>query len=107
MVPKYTKPDVLKVDLTLNGHDYTHDKKDYGYYDPYVIDVSPKLIAVDGSTEVTIRGIGFVHSEELKGVFQDSKDDFKNNLMCSGSPCMHTAAFIDSKHIKMESFPQA
>jgi hypothetical protein len=50
MVPKYTKPDVLKVELTLNGHDYTHDKKDYGYYDPYVIDVEPKLIAIDGST---------------------------------------------------------
>lgn len=26
MVPKYTKPDVLKVELTLNGHDYTDDK---------------------------------------------------------------------------------
>jgi hypothetical protein len=38
-IPKYTKPDVLRVELTLNGDDYTNDNKTYGYYDPYVIDV--------------------------------------------------------------------
>jgi len=101
MVPKYTKPDVLKVEVTLNGHDYTSDKKDYGYYDPYVIDVEPKLIAIDGSTQVKIRGIGFVNSGELKGIFQDSKDE----ILCSGSPCIHKAEFVDSKHITMDSFP--
>jgi len=37
-IPKYTKPDVLRVELTLNGDDYTNDNKTYGYYDPYVID---------------------------------------------------------------------
>lgn len=26
-IPKYTKPDVLTVELTLNGQDYTNDKK--------------------------------------------------------------------------------
>jgi hypothetical protein len=25
VVPKYTKPDVLPVEVTLNGQDYTHD----------------------------------------------------------------------------------
>jgi hypothetical protein len=38
-IPKYTKPDVLRVELTLNGDDYTNDNRTYGYYDPYVIDV--------------------------------------------------------------------
>jgi hypothetical protein len=71
-VPKYTKPDVLRVELTLNGADYTHDNKTYGFYDPYVIDVQPRLISVDGSTQVTIRGIGFVDSGEIKGKFTNS-----------------------------------
>jgi hypothetical protein len=102
MVPKYTKPDVLKVELTLNGHDYTDDKHNYGYYDPYVIDVVPKLIAVDGSTPVKIRGIGFVDSGELKGVYRNSTSD----ITCSGGPCMKQATFVDSKHIVMDSFPQ-
>jgi hypothetical protein len=51
---------------------------------------------------VKIRGIGFVNSGELKGIFQDSKDE----ILCSGSPCIHKAEFIDSKHITMDSFPQ-
>lgn len=38
-IPKNTKPDVLKVEVTLNGDDFTNDNKTYGYYDPYVIDV--------------------------------------------------------------------
>lgn len=38
-IPKNTKPDVLKVEVTLNGDDFTNDNKTYGYYDPYIIDV--------------------------------------------------------------------
>jgi hypothetical protein len=71
-VPKYTKPDVLRVELTLNGADYTHDSKTYGFYDPYVIDVQPRLISADGSTVVTIRGIGFVDSGEIKAKFANA-----------------------------------
>jgi len=37
-IPKYTKPDVLTVEVALNGEDYTVDNKTYGFYDPYVID---------------------------------------------------------------------
>lgn len=37
-VPKYTKPDVLEVEIAMNGLDFTNDNKTYGYYDPYVID---------------------------------------------------------------------
>ena len=61
-IPKYTKPDVLRVELTLNGQDYTNDKKTYGYFDPYVINVEPRLISVDGTTRVSIIGFGFVNS---------------------------------------------
>lgn len=38
-VPKYAKPDVLTVEATFNGQDYTHDNKTYGFFDPYVLDV--------------------------------------------------------------------
>lgn len=50
LVPKYTKPEVLRVELTLNGKDYTNDNKTYGFFDPYVLDVQPRLIHPDGST---------------------------------------------------------
>lgn len=37
-VPSYTKPDVLRVEVTFNGADYTSDNRTYGYFDPYIID---------------------------------------------------------------------
>lgn len=63
-VPYYTKPDILAVEVSINGVDFSNDKKTFGYFDPYIIDVSPRLIAIDGSTEVTLKGLGFVNSGE-------------------------------------------
>ena len=70
-IPMYTKPDVLPVQVTLNGFDYSNDNATFGFYDPYVVDASPRLIAVDGSTRVTLRGLGFADSGETKVLFQD------------------------------------
>ena len=61
-IPKYTKPDVLRVEVSFNGIDFTNDNKTYGYYDPYLIDVKPRLIAKDGSTKLTLIGLGFADS---------------------------------------------
>ena len=65
-MPRYTKPDVLKVEVTVNDESYTNDNKTYGFYDPFVTDANPKLLAVDGSTKVNIVGIGFVNSGETR-----------------------------------------
>jgi hypothetical protein len=40
-VPQYTKPDVLFVEMTVNGESYTSDNKTYGYFDPFVLDAEP------------------------------------------------------------------
>ena len=40
-VPKYSKPDVLRVEVTTNGKDWSKDSKTYGYFDPYVIRTEP------------------------------------------------------------------
>jgi len=101
-IPKYTKPDVLPVELTLNGVDYTNSNMTYGYYDPYVIDAQPRLIAVDGSTEVTLSGIGFVNSDELKVSYRNGNDP----IACNGG-CTKSAKFIDKNHLKTTTFPQA
>jgi hypothetical protein len=39
IVPKYTKPDVLPVEVTFNGADYTNDNQTYGFFDPFILDV--------------------------------------------------------------------
>ena len=80
-IPKYTKPDVLRVELTLNNQDYTNDGKQYGYFDPYVLNVEPKLISVEGTTRVRIKGFGFVNSTESKALYNNPS----NPLVCEGA----------------------
>ena len=63
-MPPYPKPDIMYVDVSMNGNDYTNDRITYGYFDAYVIDVNPKLIPIQGGTNLTMTGFGFVDSEE-------------------------------------------
>ena len=72
---------MLRVELTLNGQDYTDDKKTYGYFDPYVLDASPRLISVDGTTIVNIKGFGFVNSGETKSL-ENSPGNANGGLTC-------------------------
>lgn len=65
-VPQYTKPDVLFVELTMNGESYTNDNKTFGFFDPFVLDADPKLLATDGTTNLQVKGLGFVNSGETK-----------------------------------------
>lgn len=70
--PLYTKPDVLKVEATINGESFTSDNKTYGYFDPFVIDAVPRLLSTDGKTTVDIKGIGFVNSlGEARALFRN------------------------------------
>ena len=87
-IPMYTKPDVLPVQVTLNGFDYSNDNITFGYYDPYVIDAYPRLIKPDGSTKVTVKGLGFVDSGETKVIYEDTGAPFT----CEGG-CVKPAAF--------------
>jgi len=100
-VPQYTKPDVLNVEVSINGESYTSDNKTYGYFDPFVLDASPKLLAVDGSTAVQIKGIGFVDSGQCKATY----DNRTSPLSCGGGYCVKTAVFIDKNTLNTTSFP--
>lgn len=102
-IPKYTKPAVLPVELSLNGQDYTNDNLTYGFYDPYVIDAQPRLIAVDGTTEITIKGIGFIDSGETKALYNNVTAPIK----CDNQDCIKPAKFVDENHLLTTTFPQA
>jgi hypothetical protein len=38
-IPPYTSPEVLTVDISFNGQEYTNDNFEFGYLDPYILDV--------------------------------------------------------------------
>lgn len=104
-VPQYTKPDVLKIELTINDESYTSDNYTYGFFDPFVLDASPRLIAVDGSTVVDIEGIGFVDSGETKALYSNRSKP----VVCggAGTECTKAAKFVDKRTLRAPTYPQA
>jgi hypothetical protein len=79
-IPKYSKPEVLRVEVTVNGKDWSNDGKNYGYFDPYVIRAEPTLVSVDGTTKIKIIGFGFVNSTTSKSMVRASSPTL--NLFC-------------------------
>jgi len=69
-VPRYTKPQVLNVELTLNGKDWTNDGLSYGYFDPFIIRAEPALVSIDGTTKIKLIGFGFVNSGNSKSLLR-------------------------------------
>lgn len=49
-MPAYTKPDVFKISVSFNGIDYTRSEITYGYFDPYVISISPEFMPAEKKT---------------------------------------------------------
>jgi hypothetical protein len=105
-IPKYTKPDVLAVEISMNGgRDFTNDKVTYGFYDAFVIDVAPRLISKKGGTKLSVKGFGFVDSgaSEVSSKFGSKSS---GELICKGeSPCINSAKFIDKHTISTISPP--
>jgi len=61
-VPKYTKPDVLPVEVSFNNFDFTSNGFTYGFFDAYLLNVSPRLVSHLGNTTLTLDGFGFVNA---------------------------------------------
>lgn len=59
-IPKYPSPETLDVDITMNDQDYTNNGIQFGYIDPYILGVSPRLISSKGTTKLRLDGYGFV-----------------------------------------------
>lgn len=93
---------MLNVEVSVNGESYTNDNKTYGYFDPFVLDASPKVLSQDGTTKVQIKGIGFVDSGQCKAVY----DNRTNQLYCGSNQCIKSATFVDKNTLNTTSFPQ-
>lgn len=103
VVPQYTKPDVLNVEVTINGESYTNDNKTYGFFDPFVLSARPRLIATDGTTKVAVEGLGFVDSGQAKVLYANKTAA----IVCSGSNCTKPAVFRDKRTLVAPTFAQS
>lgn len=59
-IPQYTSPEILTVDISFNGQEYTNDRFEFGFLDPYILDVQPRLVSSHGTTKLTLHGFGMI-----------------------------------------------
>jgi len=62
----------------------------------------PRLLSVDGTTKVQVKGFGFVNSGEVKAKY----DGPTALVMCNGQPCIKEATYIDKQTLETTTFPQ-
>ena len=63
-MPAFPMPDLLPVEVSMNDKDYSNSGQEFGFYDPFVIDVTPKLINKAGGSIIKVKGFGFVDTSE-------------------------------------------
>lgn len=56
------------MEVSLNGRDFSNNGNQFGFYDPFVLRVTPKLISKTGTTRIEIKGFGFVDSSKVGGL---------------------------------------
>lgn len=105
-LPNYPQPDVLNVEVTMNGRDYSNNGHQFGYYDPFVLHVTPKLVSKTGSTRVEIRGFGFVDSSKIGGL-KVLYDNDVGDYFCTSNKnkCVVDADYIDKNKISSPTLP--
>jgi len=101
-IPRYPAPETLDVDVSFNGIDFTNDGVKYGFMDPYVLDIKPKLISSKGTTEVTMFGYGFVQMDSDSAIVEMVQNN--QALTQSGSPCTKVYTVIDEHTVKSTTF---
>jgi len=104
-IPRYPSPETLTVDISMNGQDFTNNKVTYGFMDPYILQVNPRIFAPSGGW-ATMNGYGFVKMDDSK-----SKVSFYNseNAMTCTNPttqvsenCTAVYEVIDEHTIKVK-----
>ena len=48
LLPKVNRPDVVNLKISNNGKDYSHNGKKFNFYDPFIVELSPNAVSVNG-----------------------------------------------------------
>lgn len=104
-IPKYPAPETLDVDVSFNGLDFTNDGVKYGFFDPAILDIKPRLVSPRGTTQLTISGYGFVAMDEAKSmVVMKSKGA---SLLCNGAECRKVYSVESENKARVDTYEQS
>ncbi len=90
----------------MDGEDFTTSRLEYGFFDPYILSVNPRLVTTKGGTRIVIRGYGFVNVTEDK--IRVRFGTAERPLVCGAmrSPCIVNARYLNKNEIETETLPQ-
>jgi hypothetical protein len=77
----------------------------FGFLDPFILGITPRLISTHGSTKLNITGYGFVAMEEAKQLVVMKNDE--ETLQCSGSICTKVYHVTNENSATIDTFDQA
>jgi hypothetical protein len=93
--PEYPKPDLLSISLSFNGQDFEESQLTYGYFDPFVLSVTPTLLPSADPSKITIHGFGFIQPDDpadLKIKYTSPKGDIQ---YVGGAPYVVQGTYVD------------
>jgi hypothetical protein len=92
----YSRPEVITIEITMNGKDYTNNQVNYTFFDAFVLSATPRFFTERGGTNVTVHGFGFANTgNELKCRLGNADKP----LLCKGKPCEFQAKFVNDREL--------
>ncbi len=104
-VPQYVKPDVMPVEISFNGEDFTNSNLTYNFFDPFLLSIVPPIVPISKSVTLTLKGFGFVQIDNQNILVKFTTAN-NGELSCNGqSPCVVPGTFVDQNNITVSSIP--
>jgi hypothetical protein len=106
VIPRYPAPETLAVDVSFNAQDYTNDNVKYGFMDPFILNITPRLVSVKGTTVLDLSGYGFVQMDDTKSVV--ALKSHEESLTCKdGLICTKVYRVLDEHHATVTTYEQS
>lgn len=93
----YSRPEVIVVEVSMNGIDFTNNKMKYTYFDAFVLSVDPRYVTEKGGSVVKVLGYGFADTgSSLKCKF----GSLEQPLLCKNLDCIVQGKYISDLEIQ-------
>ena len=76
----------------------------FGFLDPFILGIQPRLLSTEGTTKLNITGYGFVSMEETKQLVVMKNMD--ENLQCNGAICTKIYKVNNENSATIDTFKQ-
>lgn len=107
--PQYPSPETLTIDVSMNSIDWSGDRVEFAYLDPFVLNVKPRLISLRGTTNLLIEGYGMANTNDsntMQVEFKHYDTEHKAALTIGGGkPATKVYKHLNENQIETHTYP--